>query len=509
MMKTPYSFKMNGIYLEDKISGYQTTMVEGRESLDIDYQNKDNASDGTTFIKSRLKERKIKVDYVLISKSYMEIRSKLNTLNSYLSAVKDTKIIFDDENDKYFICTYYDHSESICGSSVKGSFTFICDDPFKYAITQKEYIAAIDTDGDLSVLINNEGNVPAVIDYEIINNAENGYYGIVSENGAMQFGSIEEEDGETVKVNETLLNMNSFFSASDDIDGYDAMHPNYGTNGTLSEKTWFNTKFLGLGTVGTKKGNANGGLRTVTIPADSGGDSTGAKNFYCYMHMIMYAGLMGQTGEMSVSFLTSDNKLICGYNWYKTDCSGNTGKFEFVCYNPNAKSSDNMAGKVLKTYSFTTSHLHSQNPWYWDWGHVDIRKEGANLTFYYWGSYPKFYVPEIENMKCSKIQIAVKQWQDRSGSKFLTYLGFDKIRFTKMNVEYYRDIPNRYSAGQTIRIDGLTGHFYVDDMYKPQDEVIGTKYFKAPVGESKIKFYHSSFMTLEPTVKVKVREAWR
>ena len=38
---------------------------------------------------------------------------------------------------------------------------------------------------------------------------------------------------------------------------------------------------------------------------------------------------MGQTGEMCINFLTADNKLICGCNWYKTDTVGNTGIMSF------------------------------------------------------------------------------------------------------------------------------------------------------------------------------------
>lgn len=71
------------------------------------------------------------------------------------------------------------------------------------------------------------------------------------------------------------------------------MHPQYGSNGTLAEHTWFNQKFIGFGTVGTKKGSASGGLRTLVIPADSNGDTSGAQNFYCYFHLLFYAGLMG------------------------------------------------------------------------------------------------------------------------------------------------------------------------------------------------------------------------
>lgn len=265
----------------------------------------------------------------------------------------------------------------------------------------------------------------------------------------------------------------------------------------VQKKSWFGQNFLGFGTVGAKKGNASGGLRTLVIPADSNGDSSGSQNFYCYFHLIFYASLMGQTGEMCINFLTADNKLICGCNWYKTDTVGNTGHYEFWAN-----------GKMLREFSYTTSHLHTQNPWYWDWGHCDILKEGGNIRFFYWGGYHDYYIPEIVNMKCTKIQVAFKQWGDRGGNQLMGMMGFDVINFTKNNVSKWRDIPNRYPSGTKITIDGKSSHVYVNGMARPQDEVLGTKYFKAPVGTTEIKTTCSSWSKSKPIVKARIREAW-
>ena len=109
-----------------------------------------------------------------------------------------------------------------------------------------------------------------------------------------------------------LLRIEDFISSEDDVGGKDYLHPLYGTKGSLTTAQWFGKTFLRLGTAGEKVGNANGGLRTLTIPADSEG-IFGAKNFYCYMHVLFYAGLMGQTGEMSIAFLTENNKVIAAY----------------------------------------------------------------------------------------------------------------------------------------------------------------------------------------------------
>ena len=232
------------------------------------------------------------------------------------------------------------------------------------------------------------------------------------------------------------------------------------------------------------------------LPADSNGAS-GAQNFYCYMRSIFYAGLMGQTGEMCISFLTSDNKIICGCNWYKADAVGNTGHYE-IWGN----------GKILANFNYTTSHLKSQNPWYWPWSNCDVLKEGGNLRFSYLGKYFYYYIPEISNMKCTKIQISCKQVGDRSGNKMMNMMGFNTIDFTKNNVSKWRNIPNRYPNGTKITIDGKSSHVYVNGMSRPQDEVLGTKYFKAPVGTTEVKLTCSSWSKSKPTIKARIREAW-
>lgn len=502
------AMKYNGVYLEDEISGYQTLYVSGRELMESEVQEKEiTGIDGSVYYGKTYPPRTITIGYQLIAKDNAAFRAAYNKMNQILSA-EQVQIIFADETDKYFIGTKVGNETPDPGiNAVVSEFEIYCPDPRKYATTLKEFTASRNDEGILEATIDNDGSMPANIEYEIINQQENGYIGIVSDGGVMEFGKKEEADGEDYSQNEVLVHLSDFISASDDVGGKDAMHPLYGTSGTLTTKTWFSTSFLTLGSVGTMTGDANGGLRTITLPADSEG-TVGAKNFYAYLHLIFYAGMMGQTGEMSVSFLTENDELICGLNWHKGDTSGNTGQYDLVVYNPNAKSTDKMAGRVLKMYSYTTSHIQSQNPWYWPWGHCDIKKEGSKLTFYYYGGYPSFNIPEIENMVCTKIQIACKQWGSRSGNKLLTYFGFDKFDFTKLGVDKWRDVPNRYAAGSTVSINGEHGKFYVNDMPKQEDEIRGTQYFKAPSGESEVRFYFSSFVTTNPTVTVRIREAW-
>lgn len=483
----------NGVYLENEIDGYRTLSVTGRELMESEVTDQEiDGMDGSYYRYKTTPARTITVRYQLRARGSREYREAYNKMNKLLSG-EQVKVIFNDESDKYFIGTKTSNTQVDGGSNnVIGEIEIYCSDPRKYSTTEKEFTA---TDGVLNIV--NEGTVPASIDYEVQTTSETGYIGLVSEEGIMQYGKVEELDGESYEKSEWLASIKDFYNCNDDIGGTDVMHPSYGTNGTLIEHTWFGNKFIGLGSAGTKKGNANGGLRTLVLPADSNGDTSGAQNFYCWFHLCFYAGLMGQTGEMCINFLTADDKLICGCNWYKTDAIGNTGHYEIWAN-----------GKVLKNWEFTTSHLQAQNPFYYKWGSCDVLKEGANIRFFFWARYYNFYIPEIENMKCAKIQIAVNQWGDRGGNKFMSMIGFDVIDFEKMNVEKWKDIPNRYPNGTNITIDGKSSHVYVNGMARPEDEVLGTQYFKAPVGTSEVKVTCSEWTKSQPTVKARIREAW-
>lgn len=483
----------NGVYLENEIDGYRTLSVTGRELMESEVTDQEiDGMDGSYYRYKTTPARTITVKYQFRARGSREYREAYNKMNKLLSG-EQVKVIFNDESDKYFIGTKTSNTQVDGGSNnVIGEIEIYCSDPHKYSTTEKEFNAI---DGVLNIV--NEGTVPVSIDYDVQTTSETGYIGLVSEEGIMQYGKVEELDGESYEKSEWLASIKDFYNCNDDIGGTDVMHPSYGTNGTLAKHTWFNQQFIGFGTTGTKKGSSSGGLRTLVIPADSNGDTSGAQNFYCYFHLLFYAGLMGQTGEMCINFLTADNKLICGCNWYKTDTVGNTGHYEFWAN-----------GKMLRNFSYTTSHLHTQNPWYWSWGHCDVLKEGGNIRFFYWGGYYNYYIPEIANMKCAKIQIAVKQWGDRGGNKFMSMIGFDVIDFEKMNVEKWKDIPNRYPNGTNITIDGKSSHVYVNGMARPEDEVLGTQYFKAPVGTSEVKVTCSEWTKSQPIVKAKIREAW-
>lgn len=482
----------NGVYLENEIDGYRTLSVTGRELMESEVKHTEiDGMDGSYYRYKTTPARTITVKYQLKARGSREFREAYNKMNKLLSG-EQVKVIFNDESDKYFIGTKTSNTQVDGGSNnVIGEIEIYCADPLKYSTTEKVFNA---TDGVLNIV--NEGTVPVSIDYDIQLKCQTGYIGIVSTEGVMQYGYVDDKKKKTYQQNETLATLTDFFNAKDDVNGTDYMHPNYGANGTLKKSTWYDKPCLVFGTPGTKKGWAFGGLRTVELPADSNGIK-GSFNFHSEMHVWFQAGLMGQVGEMCVNYLTSDNKLICGFNWYKSDTSGNTGHHELLAN-----------GKVLKNWYYTTSHIHKENPFAWDWGATELTKTGSKIQFQYAGAYYDFDIPELENMECTKVQIAIKQCDGYDGNRIMTRMGFDEFTFEKMNVKKWTDVPNRYPNKAKITINGATSRVYVNRRYRPQDEVIGTTYFKAPVGTTEVKLAISEWSKYMPVFKARIREAW-
>lgn len=146
---------VNGEYIENLIPGYRTLNVAGRESLSPELETFTTGSrDGSTVKSKRYPERIITITYQLICKTNEAFREAFNTLGKVLS-VEDAELIFNDEQDKYFIGTPYTIEEVEPGSNaVVGKFEILCTDPFKYSVY--EYEAEADLE-DGSILVDYNG----------------------------------------------------------------------------------------------------------------------------------------------------------------------------------------------------------------------------------------------------------------------------------------------------------------------------------------------------------------
>lgn len=501
------ALKLNGEYIENLISGYRTLHVKGRELLSCeidDYQI--GNTDGSQYRGKRYPARVITVTYQLIAESDTAFREAFNKLNSLLDAEEAT-LVFYDEPDKYFIGTKASNSEITPGrNSIVGEIEFYCSDPFKHSVAEKTFQASKNDNGVLEMTIINNGTVPVPISYTITHNHENGYIGIVSENGVMEYGDVAEADDEEGKRTELLIDYGSTpegtdFSEMTDGAGSHQTVSNIAINGTwktVTENTGpydgeMATKFLTLASAGKESSSWNGAVRSVKIPADSHGD-VGATYWRIDLSVWFEIIFIDDVGAMELCVSDSDGNYIVSIDIYKTGTTTQTSRCTMWLADGQSKKVDFTA--TDRKTPFVPGKI------------IQIQKSGKNFSMSFGGKTYTLSSSALQNKVASSISILMYTWKTCGVSRLPGHMYFYSMKFYKNNVTYYYDVPNRYREGDVLRIDGNTTKPYLNSKPCLEDEVIGTEYFKAPPGKTTVQFYYSDFCEAAPTIEAHIREAY-
>lgn len=489
------ALQINGAYIENEIEGYRTLYVIGRELTEEEITELQiGMMDGSEYRGRRTISKTITVGYQILSDSPEQFREQFNKLNAILRQEK-AKIIFADEPDKYFIGTKSDARDVPEGRlNVTGEFSIYCCDPRKYSTVEKSFQASVNEEGILEETIINNGTEEVPVSYEIIHNHENGFIGIVSEYGAIQLGKIDEVDAVPAQKSEVLFRCESaeeFLSEFTVGEGIFDKNYDYGRNGTWGSVSLEGKKWLCLDNVGTGS-SWHGAIMKKDIPADSSGVK-GAKNFTCQFTMWFETGKVPQTGAIEVVLADSANKQLASMHIVKSSTNSN------IC---NAKFQVGSVEKGKVQYE----------PGYWSYtakgGVIKIKKSGDTFEFHFAGKKYSYRDSSLKDKEAYSVSISAIQYSSRGKGNLVTHMYFGDLYFQKDNVDYLKDIPNRYPEKSVVYIDGQTTKVYTDGIPSQQDEVKGSKYFKVPPGETKIQFYHSDFSDPPPTVEARIREAY-
>lgn len=387
----------------------------------------------------------------------------------------------------------------------KGTINFIIIDGLAHSKSTRTFEFAKNEQGTLEAEIINEGSEEVAVNYEIKLKKESGFVGIVSEYGAMQYGKIDELDGYIDQKN-VILHENKNGDFDEWVDGT--------VNYENSQKI-INTKMgadkayggrLGIlpafSTSGTSGAYQYGAIKELEL-------SETAQNWYIWARAWFETGLDGQTGAWCLSVIDENNHFIAGMAIEKNDTIGNTAQIRFLV-------GDGAGGsRVVQTINFTPSLWFPPNP-YGSEGRqenknanmFDILKDSETIGFYWYGSRFNVKEPRLKNTKAKKVQFFVGQYAGRNTTdRIVTLHSLNYFRFEKLHVDYWKDIPNRYRAGSTIKIDGANGQFFVNNQRKQEDEILGTAYFKVPPGKTKVRLLVSSFSEVE-SAKATIEEAY-
>ncbi|MGT2812182.1 distal tail protein Dit [Streptococcus minor] len=454
---------------------------------------------GAEFTYTRKKEKVIPIPFYNKTGSFEEYNLLLKALN--VETPKELKFSSWPNKVFYAIPVETLDFEVLARANGRGTLKFIVADGLAHSTNQRPFSFTRNEEGILEATIVNEGSEPVSVDYEVKLKKESGFLGIASPYGAIQFGKVEEVDGLVAEKN-VVLSSNKAGNFANWTDGtvfYESQNKKSVTN--MSSDTADGGR-LGL-LPSSFSNNANGvqfgAIKELTL-------SETAQNWYIWARACFETGLVNQTGAWCLAVVDDQNRFIAGMAIEKTNTTANIATVHFLM-------GDGAGGsRSVKSINFTP-HAGLSNPYgsearKQNRNMFDIKKEGEKVTFFWYGSYHSSHESKIKNAVAKKVQFFTGQYRGRTaGNQLVSVHYLNDFSFTKIKVPYWKDIPNRYSAGSVLRVVGQEGKLYVNNQLAPDGEIMGTKFFKVPPGETKVQLLVSSFSEVESAV-AKIKEAY-
>ena len=445
-----------------------------------------SGKNGESFTHTRYKAKEIPMPFAIKG----DINTKYDEISKALSVSDPKELTFSNIPDRMFYAIPKGDFKftEVNKTSGIGTITWLIPDGLAHSTTEKTFQASVNASGVLEATVTNAGTESVPVSYDIVHNHENGFIGIVSEYGVLQYGSADEADDEAREKSEVLLKYTkpSDYSAMTEGKGILASNDTFPMTGKFTgyEDEWLRLQSSGSGS------SWHGAARQVTLPADSSGNS-GAVNFVAQTKIWFETSDASQDGLLEFVVGDTDGNHLASIHLVK-----GVGTAECT---PIFQVQANEKGRI--SYVPNSNSVTNRNN-----GNMEIRKSGELFELLFGGKTYPYRVPEAKDKKALTLTIFIGQYANRANP--VKQMAFGTMSFRKDNVQYRVDIPNRYAEGDVITIDGETTKMYVNGVPALGDEVKGSKHFHVPPGESKIQFYFSDFCDPAPDVTVRIREAY-
>ena len=476
--------QINGRYIEEAVEGYRTLYVKGRELLEHEITTQQtSARDGSVFQYRRCPDRTLTVGYQLVAATPEAFRAAYNRLNALLD-VQEAQLIFADEPDLFFVGTPSGVEEVPAGRcAVTGQFHIYCADPFKYSVTQYEAVPSeedgtafrVDYQGSCRSYPILEAEFAATTDAngEAAGSGDCGYVAWVNQQGRIiQVGDPDEMDTEGLPKSQALFDshftvynsvtqsrwpLNVGQTSSDSV-------TQAGTVAITTDLTAQKTRLIHPGSYGTGS-KYHGPSLTRTIPADRSGHA-GAANFRFSWQQRMSTGPSSgdskQRGLFQVllhSGSGSVKKTVAGISILKSK-TGTTGVLRYY-----------VNSKIVGEQEINLSYLNFR----FGYGAEElpastIQKAGNTITFRIGGIERAYRDNSITETEVHSVTIAFAQYGTVPA---LTHNGLYWAKFIKDNCDEWRDVPNKFTAGDTLTVDCGAGEILLNAAPAPELGALG------------------------------------
>ena len=455
--------------------------------------------------------------------------------------MEEAELIFADEPDKFFIGTPSGRGDVPAGrNAITGEFDILCVDPFKYSVQEYEVTPTLDDGTAFTIQYNGTyRSYPTLVaefadeDDDIAGgltgNGDCGYVAFLSDDAAIiQLGDPDEPDTEDYAKSQTLTNQ-KFTSYSATVaskwpinTGRTSSSAVTATGTVVVGKDAENVKLLVANSYGTGT-KWHGPSITRTIPADASGH-VGAKNFRLSYKQRMCMGKGKKDSKqrglfqcLLVNVTGSTRTIVAGLSVYKSKTGKkaelklyvngktvHTQNIDLTYYNKCFGYKKTITevvkkkGKRIKKKRTIQPVLTST-----------IEKSGKTVTFNIGGIKKAFKDKGITSTEVHEITFLMGKYASVTP---LSYNGLFSAKFISDACETFRDIPNKFSAGDVVEADCEDGEIYLNDARAPELGALGNDWetFYLEPGTNQIGVVWSDWVPAgsAPNCKIRYREVF-
>lgn len=484
--------KINGNYIETKVTGYRTIKAVGREMVERELETSNSRKDGSVLDNVRYQSREIDVTFFVQRDTLAHMRESMEALKSILD-VKEAQIVFNGDCDFYFTGTpVLDNSLTETWNGLIGTFTIHCMDPCKYSITEYSVAAVANQwsftyDGTYKSYPKFEIDFPETLNGSGDNTdtSECGFVGLANQTGAMlQFGDPEEKDWADVTYPATVPVNRTFKSTS----GWSAN----------------STQVL----VGTQAGSVSANSSGYIYPSSFGSGSGERGPALSYL-------ITGETPPISKNFNFTWKQKLSGTKKQFGRCTvilwnNNSGTRTMVGAVRFVKSAKNTKCTIY-LYCGSTTSVKSFTVECSAIGSCSMKKVDNKITFSVAKKTFTFANDTITDLVANEIafHFAKKGSQTNLGTNYIYNCKLQRFSF-----DNYEDIENVFTPGDKLVIDTKNAEVTLDNGDSETNAqglgALGNDWetFVLTPGTNLIEVEYSDWTTTPPSAVLKYRKVY-
>ena len=451
---------------------------------------------GEIFQYNVYKSKQIEISYQIYNRRAEYLVNFRRGLSALIYTDEPKKLIFSDEPNIYYNAIL-DGEQTLEEEEYKSSgiLRFLIPDAVAHSVAEK----TAENYGSNQITLENNGTESVPINIKTTMKSDNGYIAFTLGDRFYQIGKPEEVDGkhyeESVKLFDDHLYEDKGWLVNQGITPpVTSERLQNGVVKYVKESTnegYATTKDYGSGN------SWHGASLTKIVPKD-------VNNKYPVNWKVAYrfdfntdgAVFKGvQVGHTSVTMIDEHDDIICSIIFEDTSPVNEYYYMAVFIGNKNVWHTDS-------TFPMAKKGVTARG----DYGPaVTAEKIGNQVTirFNNFGICKTFYVdnPEAELRKITWYGAAYKDNFHTENNVLRA------LHVIKHNVERYEDIPNYFSNGDIVEIDGASGSVYINDAYDTDVADIGSQPLLLPPGQHTLGIITSSFASV-PDVEVTYQERW-